>query len=109
MRIRSIAEPRALAAALLTVLLWASAFVGIRSAGHHLAPGALSLGRLLVASLVLSVFALRRREPLPRGRELGLVAGCGLLWLGLYNVALNEAERRVDAGTAAMLVTPGRS
>jgi drug/metabolite transporter (DMT)-like permease len=29
------------------------------------------------------------------------------LWFGLYNVALNGAERRVDAGTAAMLVNIG--
>ena len=28
----------------------------------------------------------------------------GLLWFGLYNVALNAGERRVDAGTAAMLI-----
>jgi drug/metabolite transporter (DMT)-like permease len=31
----------------------------------------------------------------------------GLIWFGLYNVVLNEAERRVDAGTAAMLVGVG--
>jgi hypothetical protein len=33
------------------VVLWASAFVAIRSAGKHFAPGALALGRLLVTSL----------------------------------------------------------
>ncbi|BCJ35828.1 hypothetical protein Athai_33310 [Actinocatenispora thailandica] len=32
---------------------------------------------------------------------------CGLAWFGMYNVALNAAERRVDAGTAAMLVNVG--
>ena len=32
---------------------------------------------------------------------------CGLLWFGVYNVALNEAEKRLDAGTAAMLVNIG--
>ena len=31
---------------------------------------------------------------------------CGLLWFGVYNVALNEAER-LDAGTTAMLVNVG--
>ncbi len=31
----------------------------------------------------------------------------GGLWFGLYNVALNAAEQRVDAGTAAMLVNIG--
>jgi drug/metabolite transporter (DMT)-like permease len=43
----------------------------------------------------------------PRGRGwLGVVV-CGLAWFGMYNVALNAAERRVDAGTAAMLVNVG--
>ena len=28
----------------------------------------------------------------------------GVLWFGVYNVALNEGEQRVDAGTAAMLI-----
>jgi drug/metabolite transporter (DMT)-like permease len=27
-----------------------------------------------------------------------------VLWFGIYNLALNEGERRVDAGTAAMLI-----
>ena len=49
------------AAALLTVTLWASAFVGIRSAGHHLSPGALALGRLLVGSAALGMVVLVRR------------------------------------------------
>ena len=44
---------RALAAALVTVVFWASAFVGIRDAGEHLSPGPLALGRLLVGCVVL--------------------------------------------------------
>jgi drug/metabolite transporter (DMT)-like permease len=36
-----------------------------------------------------------------------LIVVCGLLWFGVYNVALNEAERHIDAGTAAMLVNVG--
>ena len=98
---------KALLAALVTVTLWASAFVGIRDAGEHLSPGALSLARLSVASLALGALVLARREPWPpRSAWPGLVV-CGLLWFGLYNVVLNEAERRVDAGTAAMLVNVG--
>src|SRR5574342_293580 len=37
-------------------------------------------------------------------REVGLLVLAGLLWFGFYNVALNTAERVVDAGTAAMVV-----
>ena len=97
----------ALVAALVTVGLWASAFVGIRDAGHHISPGALSLGRLLVATLALGAVVLVRREPLPSRADLPRVVLFGLLWLGAYNVMLNAAERHVDAGTAAMLVNVG--
>ncbi len=37
-------------------------------------------------------------------RGLPGVVICGVLWFGAYNVALNAAERRVDAGTASLLV-----
>lgn len=97
----------ALVAALVTVVLWASAFVGIRAAGEDLSPGALSLGRLAVGSALLGVFVLFQRGRLPGRRDWPLIVVCGVLWFGLYNLALNEAERRVDAGTAAMLVNVG--
>jgi drug/metabolite transporter (DMT)-like permease len=90
-----------------TLLLWASAFVAIRYADRELSPGALALGRLLVGSLVLGLLVLIRREPLPGRRQLGGIVICGVLWFGLYNVSLNAAETRIDAGTAAMLVNVG--
>jgi drug/metabolite transporter (DMT)-like permease len=97
----------ALLAALVTVGLWASGFIGIRSAGHVFSPGALALGRLLVATVALGILAVVRREPLPSRRALPGIAVCGVFWFGLYNVVLNEGERQVDAGTAAMLVNVG--
>jgi drug/metabolite transporter (DMT)-like permease len=97
----------ALVAALVTVVLWASAFVGIRAAGEDLSPGALSLGRLAVGSALLGVFVLAQRGQLPGRRELPLLLVCGVLWFGLYNLTLNEAEQRIDAGTASMLVNIG--
>lgn len=93
--------------ALVTVVLWASAFVGIRAAGEDLSPGALSLARLLVGSAALGALVLVRREPFPARGDLPAIALCGALWFGLYNVVLNAAERLVDAGTAAMLVGVG--
>jgi drug/metabolite transporter (DMT)-like permease len=60
-----------------------------------------------VGSLALGLLVLIRREPLPgRGQLAGIVV-CGVLWFGLYNVSLNAAETRIDAGTAAMLVNVG--
>jgi drug/metabolite transporter (DMT)-like permease len=100
-------EMLALAAALVTVLVWASAFVGIRSAGRDIDPGPLTLGRLLVGALVLGAIVTARREALPPREDVARLALCALLWFGAYNVLLNAAEQRVDAGTAAMLVNVG--
>jgi drug/metabolite transporter (DMT)-like permease len=103
--------PLTLAAALVTVTLWASAFVGIRSAGRALSPGALSLGRVLIGAIVLGIILKMKGEGLPAWLELRPVVtpllAVGVLWFAGYNIALNAAERRVDAGTAAMLVNIG--
>jgi drug/metabolite transporter (DMT)-like permease len=97
-----------------TVLLWASAFVAIRHVGRDVSAGGLALGRLLVGAMVLGAVVLvraRRRtaedEAWPRRALWPRLVACGVLWFGLYNVALNQAERTIDAGTAAMLVGVG--
>jgi len=107
--VRGTARPYlAWAAAGTTVLMWASAFVGIRAVGETFDPGALALGRLLVGTLALGAMAVARGVALPRGRrELTLIAMYGVLWFGGYNVALNAGERHLDAGTAALLVNVG--
>ncbi|MFG1624117.1 DMT family transporter [Kribbella sp. NPDC049227] len=94
-------------AAAVTVVLWASAFVAIRHVGQEISAGALSLGRLLVGSVLLGVFVFTRPRRWPAKGDWKLLLVCGLLWFGLYNLALNEAERRLDAGTTAMLVNIG--
>src|SRR5436190_1079192 len=93
-----------LAAALVSVVLWAGAFVGIRAAGRSFSPGALALGRLTIGSVLLGAIAAMRPFVRPTRRELLLLVLAGLLWFGVYNIALNGAERQVDAGTAALLV-----
>lgn len=100
-------DRRSLLAAAVTVFLWASAFVAIRSAGEHYSPGALALGRLAAGSVVLVVFLLVRGEGLPRRGAWPGIMISGLLWFGLYMVALNWGEQEVDAGTAAMVVNVG--
>jgi drug/metabolite transporter (DMT)-like permease len=101
------ADVPALVAALVTVTLWGSAFVAIRDAGETLSPGALALGRLLVSLVVLGAAASIWREPLPAAGDLLRLAVFGVLWLGVYSFTLNAAERRVDAGTAAMVINTG--
>ena len=99
-------EGLALAAALLTVVLWASAFVGIRAAAEDLSPGPLALGRLLAGSLGLCLVVLLRHPAMPPRSAWLLIVACGVFWAA-ETTALNTAERFVDAGTAAMLVNLG--
>ncbi|MDH3012108.1 DMT family transporter [Gordonia alkanivorans] len=105
-------------AALVTVVLWASAFVGIRALGESFSPGAMAFLRLLAAVLPLTVIVLavrlRRRSVVgddrpvttrfPRGRPLMLVIAYGVAWFAGYTILLNWAEQHLDAGTAALLV-----
>lgn len=94
-------------AAGVTVVLWASAFVAIRSSAAHFGPGALALGRLLTASIVLGLVLLVKRVPLPPKQAWPGILTSGVLWFGLYMVTLNWGEQLVDAGTAAMVVNIG--
>src|SRR5687767_1580373 len=92
------------AAVIITVVLWASAFVGIRAVGPSFSPGSLTLGRLAIAAVVLGVVVLPKMQRLPQGREWWPIAAYGVMWFGGYNIALNAAEHLLDAGTAALLI-----
>ena len=92
-------------AALLTMTLWASSFVVIRGAADHFSPGPMSLLRMTAATAALTGWVLLRRPRFPRARRTWFViAGWGVAWFAVYNIALNAAERHIDAATAAMLV-----
>jgi drug/metabolite transporter (DMT)-like permease len=95
-------------AAAVTVVLWASSFVAIRHAGTEISSGPLALARLGLGSIFLGALLLKRSRPAvrrwPARRDWLPLIACGVLWFGVYNLALNEAEQRLDAGTAAMLV-----
>src|SRR5436309_5151827 len=93
-----------LLAALVAVVLWAAAFVGIRAAGRSFSPGALAPGRLTIGSVLLGGVVLSRPVLRPTKREPGLLLLAGLFWFGVFNLVLNQARRRGDAGTAALLV-----
>ena len=94
----------ALVAASVTVVLWASAFIAIRGAGSHFDPGSMALLRMLVGSAGLGIYALWRGIEWPQQRDWTLVIVWGVAWFCCYNLALNTAERLIDAGTASMVV-----
>jgi drug/metabolite transporter (DMT)-like permease len=99
------------------LLLWASAFAGIR-AGLRLTPagalgadgygpGELALLRFGTASTVLALFALATRMRLPDRADVPKIALAGFLGISIYHVALNFGEVTVNAGAASMLISAG--
>ncbi len=94
----------AIAAVGVTMVLWSSAFVAIRHLGDEFGAGSLSLGRCLVAAVLLGGLAVGRGLTPVRRRDWWRLGVIGVLWYAVYNLALNEGERHVDAGTAALLL-----
>jgi terminal-alkyne amino-acid exporter len=87
-----------------TVVLWAAAFPAITVAVPQFGPVGLSVGRLAVASVALALAAPFMKVRRPRGRDLPLIAVCGLAGMTVYQLLLNTGERVVPAGTASLLV-----
>jgi len=108
-------EPRTWLAIAALLLLWASAFAGIR-AGMRLSPsgavgvdgygpGELALLRFGTASMVLALYAFAKRMRLPERSELPLIGLTGFLGISVYHVALNFGEVTVQAGAASLLIS----
>ena len=103
-------DSKALAAVGLTLVLWASAFAGIRAALDGLGAepgygaGELALLRFGVASVVLAGYAAARGIRMPARRDLGAIALAGFLGITVYHVCLNFGEVTVTAGAASLLI-----
>lgn len=95
---------RALLALAATLVLWASAFAGIRAGLRAYSPGQLAVLRFVVASLVLAVYAGVAHFRLPLRRDIPLLILSGIVGISFYNLALNYGETRVSAGAASLLI-----
>lgn len=86
------------------LVIWGSAFAGIRAGLRAYSPANLAILRFLVASLVLAIYAgvAHFRRPL-LGDIPGLVL-TGAIGITFYNLALNYGETRVTAGAASLLI-----
>lgn len=87
-----------------TVVVWASAFVGIRAALPDLSPAHLALIRFVCSSIVLALIAIKQRAHLPERRHWPIMVITGLLGFTIYNLLLNIGEKRVEAGTTSIIV-----
>jgi drug/metabolite transporter (DMT)-like permease len=95
---------RTLVALALTLVLWASAFAGIRAGLRAYSPANLAILRFLIASAVLAVYAAIAHFRRPQRRDLPGLALTGVIGITFYNLALNYGETRVTAGAASMLI-----
>jgi drug/metabolite transporter (DMT)-like permease len=89
----------------IVILLWASAFAGIRIALDAYTPTHLATVRYMVASAVLVIYALLTRMPLPKVRDLPAILLCGFVGFTLYNLLLNAGEQTVSTGVASFVVS----
>ncbi|QIN82891.1 EamA family transporter [Rubrobacter tropicus] len=87
-----------------TILIWASAFAGIRAGLETYTPGHLALLRFLVASALLVAYALLTRMPPPAWRDLPAVLLGGFLGFTVYHVGLAFGQVTVEAGAASLII-----
>lgn len=88
-----------------TILLWSSAYVGIRMGLESYSPGALALLRFLIASLV--IFLIQVRIPKTQQMTLGdrfFLLLIGVVTIGGYHLALNTGELTVPSGLASFII-----
>ena len=95
---------RTLIALAFTLIVWASAFAGIRAGLHAYSPANLAILRFLVASLVLAIYAGIAHFRRPELRDVPGLALTGAIGITFYNLALNYGETRVTAGAASLLI-----
>ena len=95
---------RAYAAALATIILWASAFPAIAVGLRHVEPAALAATRFAVAGAVAACWLGCRARGLPKRADLARVLACGMLGIALYNLLLNLGQRTISPGAASFIV-----
>ena len=84
---------------------WGTTYLGIRIALDSFSPAVLvCLRNLISGGVTLSVAALVG-APFPRGRDLWITAGYGLMVVGVGNGTLAVAEQWIPTGLSSLFVT----
>ena len=76
-----------------TLVVWASAFAGIRAGLRAYSPANLAILRFLIASLVLAFYAAIAHFRRPELSDLPGLVITGAIGISFYNLALNYGER----------------
>ncbi|MCI1857824.1 MAG: DMT family transporter [Sporolactobacillus sp.] len=86
------------------IILWASAFAGIRAGLTAYSPLHLAFLRMLIGSLGLAGFALLTGLRLPDFRDIPIILLAGFSGFTVYHLALNIGEVTVSAGPSSLIV-----
>src|SRR5688572_28865376 len=93
-------------ALLITIFLWASAFVGIRIGLQTYSPEGLALMRYLIASICMGVIYYRMPERTSIClRDVIALMSIGALGIGVYNIALNYGELFISSGVTSSIIS----
>jgi len=87
-----------------SLLLWGSAFPGIRVALTAYSPGHLTVFRLSVAAITLVIWGFFHKMKKPALRDIPGVLALGITGIALYHTALNFGEQTVTAGAASFII-----
>ena len=99
------ADAKTLTQVFLTIVIWSSAFTGIRSALQNYSPWHLALLRFLLASGTLVAFSVLKKVQFPNLRDIPKIMLLGFLGVTVYHTTLNYGEISVTAGAASLLIS----
>ena len=88
----------------ITILIWASAYVGVRMATPHFTPTALSMLRFLAASLTVLVMMPFHKMSRPALRDLPLFLLSALCAYSLYSIIMALGARTVTASVSSFIM-----
>lgn len=87
------------------VLVWSSAFIGIKIGLGSYSPASLALLRLLTASVFMFfVYWFLTERHLPKLKDVPYIFLLGLLGMSLYIILLSYGQQIVSAGTASFII-----
>jgi len=92
-------------AVMTSLMLWSSAFAGIRAGLEGYDAGSLALFRFVIASLIFIVCAIVIKMRVPDMKDIPKIFLCGFTGVTLYHLALNYGEVSITAGSASMLIS----
>jgi len=98
-------DGRTAAAIAVTLLFWGSSFAAVKAGLESFGPGEVALGRFLVASLALAIYALLGGLRVPALRDVPALVLIGFLGVTVYHLGINFGQVSVSAGAASIIVS----